>query len=226
MSNTFGGVYQALRDERGFAGAKVGGRLAVALPGEIPSCKQCGEPLEFLIQFPWLRHGGSTFSAALVFICRGSQKSKFPCDTSSPALGANAVVLLPELTPVEPRGVGSYRPFGIKWIASQDPTDDPWAVDLIDTGLALAEKETDAFLNKYGWTKMGGHPLWMQNPQPPPCPACGGATIFAAQFDSALGFDPMGNAVMVNFGRGGVGYLFLGANQCSERGGAFLWQCR
>lgn len=180
--------------------------------------------MEFLIQLPWQRKAPDAFGAALVFMCKREARTGLPCETQNAALGANAVILLRDVIPIEPKGLSSYPAFGVRWRTCKEPQKNPWAMDLFESERAVSDREEDEFINTFGWTKLGGEVMWMKNPEVPVCAACGGETIFAAQFDSALGFTAAGGRVMVKFGKGGVGYLFLCARQCSERGGAFLWQ--
>ena len=95
---------------------------------------------------------------------------------------------------------------------------------MLDADLTAANEERERFIKEFSYTKLGGLPLWLDSPQTPKCQACGGATVFAAQFNSQLGLGQFREHYYVPFGNSGVGYLFLCARQCSTAGGAFLWQ--
>ena len=216
MATTYGGRYEPLADERGFVGSKVGGRLVLAIGEEIPKCRECGHPMNFLIQLRLPPDEDGGYRAALVFMCENNPGM---CQSWEPASGANAVLLLRELSSIAPAGEAEYPPFQIVWVEhpefTVDPNERPEGSDE-----AVADAEWNAFVDKFGWNKRGGYPVWVQNPEEPLCPTCGGPTEFIAQFYSMLTAN-----LMVNFGDVGVGYLFLCEKRCSDRGGAFLWQC-
>lgn len=65
------------------------------------------------------------------------------------------------------------------------------------------------------FTMVGGVPYWIQGPEEPACPACGGSTSYVAPLDE----DPAG----FNFGSG-YAYLFLCDAECGPRGAALIWQ--
>jgi hypothetical protein len=85
---------------------------------------------------------------------------------------------------------------------------------------AKVEAEWGVFQKRFGMNKMGGHPMFLQEPESPRCQACGKPTKFAAQFDSQLGNDVW----LEEFGGDGIGYLYVCEDLCCDRGAAFLYQ--
>ena len=221
---TFGGTYELLTTDTGCVATKVGGKPALDLESGVPICRQCGGEMTFLLQFLWPETDPDAHRGAAVFMCSDKNRSLASCETDNAMLGANAVVLIKNFRAVPPSGEQFAPPFKVHWRQHEELTDDVWALDILDTEHAVAQKDHDQFIKEFGYTKMGGHPLWLQNPETPKCPFCGGKTVFAAQFDSNLGSGRLGEHYSLPFS--GVGYLFLCANRCSERGGAFLWQSR
>jgi hypothetical protein len=220
---TFGGVYEFLAQDTGCLPTKVGGKLALDIGEPIPTCRQCGKEMHYALQFLWPEENPEAYRGAVVFVCTNRQDD---CEPSEWQFGANAVVLLKVLKTVTPHGGELSHAFKVKWIQRKEVSEDPWAVDLLDSDLIEAEKDRDKFIEEYGYTKMGGNPLWLGSPERPRCKACEGPTVFAAQFSASLGCGKFGEKYAMPFGEEGVGYLFLCARRCSSRAGAFLWHCR
>jgi hypothetical protein len=218
----FGGEYVALRDDRGFLGSKAGGRVVVEIPSAIPLCKECGKEMSLIFQVPFSESDGGGFVGALIFMCDSEDET---CSTWEPSSGANAVVLLKDWKSREPFGMAAYPAFEIRWVEFPDLSAEITDLSDDDPQVKQVESEIEAFVEKFGWSKMGGLPLWYQNPEVPTCVACGGPTQFLGQFDSQLGKDASGADAAMNFGDAGIGYAFLCEKRCSDQGGAFLWQC-
>jgi hypothetical protein len=231
---TFGGRYEALADERGFEGSKVGGQLALELPCEVPACRSCGQPMRFMLQVFFEPGFYEPYKAAVVFICGEPYGPDFKlrCETYDPFAGANAVVLLKEIVSAEPSGPPPAAevdrrhdpispPYRVSWEEWPDFTYRPDQNDYSDTEEhRIVWAEIAAFLERFGWNKRGGYAMFEQTDDTPTCPACGGPVIFAAQFSADL---PIG--MLEEFGDVGTGYVFLCKAKCGDRGGAFLWQC-
>ena len=73
--------------------------------------------------------------------------------------------------------------------------------------------------------QLGGDPKWLQSPERPSCPMCGGRMKLLAQLDAEVAessFDQQ--KYYLPFGSGGCGYMFSCAKECNAGGAAFLWQ--
>ena len=241
MASTFGGTYRPLSDERGFVGTKIGGQLALKLPGEIPVCKSCGGPMRFLPQLVWEPGMYDPYVAAVVLMCAQpyGPDEILRCSTFDPQSGSTAVFLLKEMVavaptgpmPAPPRADGTSdlnpvsQPHEVVWTEWPELSYRPNADDLDETEESkVVDAEWGEFVERFMSTKRFGYPVFLQWDDTPVCPVCGGATILGAQFDSCLG-GPDGDVWLSEFGGDGVGYLFLCEARCSDRSGAFLWQC-
>ncbi len=111
------------------------------------------------------------------------------CDSGRAGSGANAVLVSDsDVSPLEAPEEGETR------------LDDVTAINLAATGEDVLGQ-------------LGGEPAWVQHPETPDCPECGGAMAFAAQLEEHSS---------INFGGAGAGYVFR-CKPCDR--GAFLFQC-
>lgn len=229
MQWTYGGVYIPLDNESGFVGSKMGGRLTLEMPGPPPACKTCGKPMGYVLQLRFLPTSLDTspYVAAVVWMCSdpAGEDGLLRCHVWDAYSGANAVVLLSELRGREGSYPSKYPPFRVDWKKVSDfsryPDPDDFEEHEDDEALDL---ELEAFQNRFGFTKYGGFPYWLQADDTPHCPACGGPTVFVAQFHGEL---PRigGRYIPFNaFGDAGSGFIFVCQRRCGPSGAAFLYQ--
>jgi len=170
------------------------------LKGGWPTCAECGQPLLFAAllhaepeRLPLRKH-----AALALFFCAGEEG----CSSWEPDSGCNAALLIKAAdlkasleTPAEALMVSRPRAIAYKERFEADPAREP------------VEAESAC--------KLGGHPAWIQSPEPPSCARCGAEQRFLGQLDDQL--DPA-----FVFGDLGRGYLFA----CpKEHEASFLWQC-
>jgi hypothetical protein len=147
-------------------------------------------------------------SVVAVFLC---QNDPGMCDDWDATGGGNQALVLPgtDLVPV-PGPAGGETALGeVSAIAVVATTGDyerareRWSTDAGRSG-------TDVL------GQLGGMPAWLQGDETPACPGCARPMTFVAQFEEGHEY-----RTAINFGGGGVGYLFA----CwSCRRAAFLWQ--
>jgi len=169
-----------------------------------PKCTDCSKPMSHVMtlrrhtkRLALHKHAGLA-----VFMCLNEETAGC-CETFEPFAGANAVLLLSEK---EMKSRPRHQPpanasppverLAIRYQRTFEP--DPISEDI--------HGELD--------DKVGGYPVWYQQEHVPKCPSCGVAMRFVAQLNEV--------AEPLNFGGGGVAYLFLCPD---EHGGAVLWQC-
>jgi hypothetical protein len=203
---------------------KFGGQPVFLDETDWPTCKNCGNEMEFLAQISLqapLRFS-ERYRMAYIFMCPGQFDGKrwLPCETWSAYGGANAVILQATSDRViVPDHVPEYPDHIVDLEMVTEPQVDT-------TDYRLEESLLEAVSAS---TKIGGVPYWIQNDETPACPVCEGAMKFVAQLDEELVLpttpEEWDGYKGFNFGDAGIGYLFLCENECGPRGAAFLWQC-
>lgn len=204
---------------------KLGGQPAFLDETDWPTCKNCGNEMEFLAQIPLqtpLRFS-NRYQMAYIFMCPGQydERGWIGCATWNAQGGANAVILqAPSDRVIVPDHESGYPDYAVDLEMVSEP--------LIDTSDYRLKKSLLEAVSES--TKIGGVPLWLQNNETPTCPACEGTMKFVVQLDAELESPPAtprewGSYKSLNFGDSGISYLFLCEGGCGPRGAAFLWQC-
>ena len=195
-----------------------------------PTCKFCGQELDFLAQIPLQEPLllSKRYSMAYIFMCPGKfdEKGWLVCHTWEPNSGANLVLLQ------------KWAVRSIRYPHSSDYPD--YQAELKFVREAVVDTSLDSDLDEeiletvHESTKIGGTPLWLQSSEGPICPKCGGRMRFVGQLDAELDgplpADPKEwDAARYNFfhfgGDDGIGYVFLCENECDPSAASFLWQC-
>jgi len=192
-----------------------------------PTCRFCGQKMDFLAQIP-LRSPiefSRKYDMAFIFMCPGhfDERGWLQCQTWEPYAGANAVILQEhssQTTMLD--SPAAYPDYAVVLERSNEPR-----VDTADYSIDDEQRELVA-----DTTKIGGMPMWIQTNETPSCPKCKGAMGFIAQLAAELDGPLPADALwgdsryrFFNFGDVGTGYLFLCASECSPEGVAFFWQC-
>jgi hypothetical protein len=206
---------------------KIGGSPVFLAAADWPQCSHCGARMEFIAQLP-LRDPlplSTSWDMAYVFMCPGrfDDRGWLECQTWAPNSGANAVLLQrgsdPQMSLARPP---AYPEYAVSLRHCLEP----------DVDTANYDQYDECYEDVSSSTKLGGVAVWLQTNETPPCPACGGDMRLIAQIDAelegALPADPREWSDMkksfLQFGDGGVGYVFLCKNECGPNGAAFLWQ--
>ncbi len=95
---------------------------------------------------------------------------------------------------------------------------------LVETKVRLAKTPVKWLIQDWcgNCNKIGGNPIWVQEPILVNCPCCGDEMIFILQLDSGLPDDNARNANQIMFGNDGMCYAFW----CDkDRVSSFIWQC-
>lgn len=201
---------------------KFGGQPIWIASPQWPISRSTGEQMRFLGQFrldPEL-FGSLPCQMAYLFMTDGETDVD---GTWLPDGGENAVILQPGTPP------GSYQERSTGptlFDVARDPDDGTTRVvpceyrvhvsvgedpDYLDENAFRARGEWNAYYDYVRESKVGGTPAFLQGPESPGP----GAWRLLAQVNSTL--TPCG----INFGDGGVGYLFLSSDGREAR---FLWQ--
>ena len=193
---------------------KIGGAPVFLQPADWPTCRHCGQPLQFLAQFRLdepLRLA-EQYQMAYVFMCETCEESW------DPDAGRNAVLLHPPSpdTFVQPTP-NQFPDYAVTMTPGQEPL-----VDRTDSQFAEDLREEVEL-----GTKVGGVPGWIQQGwEIPACLQCDGPTRFIAQLEGFGEWDgSKARFVEQNFGDSGSSYIFICQDECSTHGAAFLWQC-
>lgn len=190
----------------------IGGLPLAPLPTVWPTCRSCGNAMQFLAQLPFAEHDAPEVSARqqalLLFQC---QATPGMCDEWDAEGGGNAALIAGS---AERRELSV--PAGETLLPGRSNTR---FVPHDDT--AMAESPDDAYCAAYDSAepvllgKIGGRPLWVQDDETPGC-TCGSRMVFFAQIEERGGGG-------INFGGGGSGYAFV-CSSCTDAA-KFLFQC-
>ena len=206
---------------------KLGGVPVLLQELEWPTCKECGQRMDFLAQLPlttpipFLNQD----AMAYVFMCSSAseQGEVLGCATWEPFGGANAVAIQYGTgKTIIPTTAKTPQPeFGVTLSPVKEPQ--------IDTADFWVNDELTAEVSEA--SKMGGVPAWIQSNETPRCPVCNKMMQFVAQLDAelegSLPADPArwGDYHFLNFGDAGIGYLFVCQEEGTAHSAAFFWQC-
>ena len=169
-----------------------------------PSCKSCKLPMQHLGR---IELNGDLLQ---LFMC---QNNPGMCDDWDSNAGGNAVIVTtPKHLQVvsEPNDGVTNREteYSAEIVEVEEE-------DYDEARSNWAEKNTVSPREVLG--QIGGNPAWLQNDETPNCEQCGKPMSFVAQLETGPDWK-----TEMNFGGGGVGYLF----NCDCKGSAkFLWQC-
>lgn len=141
-----------------------------------PSCKSCGEEMEFIGQ---LAAGPGT----PIPLRKGRRIFLFECEDHCIVRGAQGVVIQAAGMPGPSRkGRRSSPPLPILSLTFTKSREGAPAVD--DTGEIETELAPDTIVGHQ--TKIGGHPIWIQSPASAKCNVCKKKMSFIAQIDAEM----------------------------------------
>ena len=193
---------------------------------EIPVCKFCGHQMSLICQ---LAHSddrlnlGKEGRVLFIFQCDEVNDGFAICPTWDPESGANACFVIEaddlagQSHKLPDRDVPQEREFIVAgWSESVDDVSEDEAAYMLDLEKfnSLSIFELNKILDKVeSRSKLGGIPHWIQHLEIPT-----GNWRIVGQLDDSTG---------VNFGDGGIGYIFLEdvGNSTALPKGKFLWQC-
>lgn len=208
---------------------KLGGSPVFYREASWPTCTNCGQYMDFLVQVP-LQHPlqfSKQYAMAYVFLCPGQfdENGLLTCETWDPYSGANKVIIQEQSGQTIPaQRISEYLDYRVSLEHVQEPL-----IDTSDHSLAV-----ELLHSVHETTKIGGVPAWIQANEAPRCSTCRGLTKFVAQFGAALDgslpadpakWDPDEYKFFHFGGDDGLGYLFICEAECDPDSGLFLWQC-
>lgn len=231
---------------------KLGGKPVFVSHVVEPKCERCGQNMDFIAQIPLKSplKFSKRFAMAYLFMCPGKfdERVGLECETWEAFSGANAVILQEDHgRALIAEGPHRYVDYEVRLQRLPEPNVDV-TDERISERVAAQVSEDTKIGGVPAWLQMNETPacpkcglpmrfvaqISAEPDGPLPADAWDAVSPASSRWDDATPavpvtaasrrWDDKNNHAFFDFGDVGLGYVFVCARDCTNRG-AFLWQC-